>query len=128
MRRMNVKNDAMDLLQFCKVAKEENSRFQYAFTTDEENRSEHIFWSPTHCFDWYQKYGDVVVFYTTYKVNAYNMSFGIFVGVNNHGKTILFSCALLRNETTSAFQWLIMVRKLFNYLIRLCNYFSILFD
>ena len=37
------KNDAMNLLQFCKVAKEENSRFQYAFTTDEENRLEHIF-------------------------------------------------------------------------------------
>ena len=28
MGRKNAKNDAMDLLQFCKVAKEENSRFQ----------------------------------------------------------------------------------------------------
>ena len=65
MRRNNTKNDAMDLLQFCKVAKEENSRFQYACTANEENRLEHIFWSPTHCFDWYQKYGDVVVFNTT---------------------------------------------------------------
>ncbi|KAI8543312.1 hypothetical protein RHMOL_Rhmol08G0206900 [Rhododendron molle] len=68
--------------------------------------SEHIFWSPTPCFDWYQKYGDVVVFDTTYKVNAYDMPFGIFVGVNNHGKTVLFGCALLRNETTNAFRWL----------------------
>ena len=103
MRRKNAKNDAMDLLQFCKVAKEENSRFQYAFTTDEEHRLEHIFWSPTHCFDWYQKYGDVgflicfifYSFYITYKVNAYDMPFGTFVGVNNHGKTILFGCALI---------------------------------
>ena len=70
-------------------------------------RSEHIFWAPTPCFDWYQKYGDVVVFYTTYKVNAYDMPFGIFVDINNHGKTIFFGCALLRNETTSAFQWLV---------------------
>ena len=62
MRRKNAKNDAMNLVQFCKIAKEENSRFQYALTTDEENRLEHIFLSPTHCFDWYQKYGDVVVF------------------------------------------------------------------
>ncbi|XP_030942416.1 protein FAR1-RELATED SEQUENCE 5-like [Quercus lobata] len=37
------------------------------------------------------------------------MPFGIFVGINNHGKTILFGCALLRNETTSAFQWLMKV-------------------
>ena len=43
MRRKNAKNDVMDLLQFCKVAKEGNSRFQYAFTTDEENRLEYFF-------------------------------------------------------------------------------------
>ena len=100
---MHVVNDAMNLLQFCKVAKERNSKFQYAFTTDKEKRLEHIFWSHPHSFDQYQKYGDVVVFYTTYKVNAYDIPFGIFVGVNNHEKKILFGCALLRNETTSAF-------------------------
>ena len=43
MRRKNAKNDAIDLLRFCKVAKEGNSRFQYAFTTDEENRLKHFF-------------------------------------------------------------------------------------
>ena len=58
----------------------------------------------------------------------YDMPLGIFVGINNHEKTILFGCALLRNETTSAFQWLMKVRKLFNYLVRLWNYFLILFD
>ena len=52
---------------------------------------------------------DVVVFYTTYKVNAYDMPFGIFVSVNNHGKTIFFGCALLSNETISAFRWLMKV-------------------
>ena len=95
MRKMHAVNDAVDLLQFCKVAKERNSKFQYAFTTDEEKRLEHIFWSYPHSFDWYQKYGDVVVFDTTYKVNAYDMPFGIFVGVNNHGKSILLGCALI---------------------------------
>ena len=82
MRMMHAMNDAMGLLQLCKVAKEKNSKFQYAYTIDEESRLEHIFWAP--CFDWYQKYGAVVVFYTTYKVNAYDMTFVIFVGINNH--------------------------------------------
>ncbi|XP_071727654.1 protein FAR1-RELATED SEQUENCE 11-like [Rutidosis leptorrhynchoides] len=54
----------------------------------------------------YQKYGDVVVFDTTFKVNSYDMPFGIFVGVDNHEITVLFGCALLRNETTTTFQWL----------------------
>ena len=55
----------------------------------------HIFWLHPHNFDWYQKYGDVVVFDTIYKVNAYDMPFDIFVGVNNHRKSIFFGCALI---------------------------------
>ncbi|PWA58281.1 protein FAR1-RELATED SEQUENCE 11 [Artemisia annua] len=92
-------NDARDLLEHCKNAKSENSNFPL----------EHIFWSNAHCFNWYQKYGDVVLFDTTYKVNSYDMPFGIFVGIDNHGKTILLGCALLRNETTNTFRWLFKV-------------------
>ena len=51
MRKMHAVNDAMDLLQFCKVAKEMNSKFQYAFTIDEKKRLKHIFWSHPHSFD-----------------------------------------------------------------------------
>ncbi|XP_071704218.1 protein FAR1-RELATED SEQUENCE 11-like [Rutidosis leptorrhynchoides] len=43
---------------------------------------------------------------TTYKVNAYDMPCALFVGVNNHGKTVLFGSALLRNETKHTFSWL----------------------
>ena len=53
MRKTHTVNDAMGLLQFCKIAKERNSKFQYAFTIDEEKRLEHIFWSHPHSFDWY---------------------------------------------------------------------------
>lgn len=108
-RKSNSNNDAMELLEHCKMAKEENSKFQYAYSIDQERKLEHIFWAHSSCFDWYQKYGDVVVFDTTYKVNSYDMPFGIFVGINNHGKTILFGCALLRNETREAFRWLMKV-------------------
>lgn len=62
-----------------------------------------------HCFELYQEYGDIVAFDTTYKVNSYNMPFGIFIGVDNHGRPILFGCALLQNETISTFQWLMKV-------------------
>ena len=51
MRKKHEVNDAMDLLQFCKVVKEMNSKFQYAFTTDEKKRLEHIFWSLPHSYD-----------------------------------------------------------------------------
>ncbi|KAI5407870.1 hypothetical protein KIW84_053927 [Lathyrus oleraceus] len=72
--------DVVDLLKYCEDAKKSCSKFQYAYTLDEERRLEHIFWSHAYRFDWYQEYGDVVVFDATYKVNSYEMPFGIFVG------------------------------------------------
>ncbi|KAI5429436.1 hypothetical protein KIW84_034151 [Lathyrus oleraceus] len=59
--------DVVDLLKYCEDVKKSCSKFQYAYTLDEERRLEHIFWSHAYCFDWYQEYGDVVVFNTTYK-------------------------------------------------------------
>ncbi|GAV76640.1 hypothetical protein CFOL_v3_20113 [Cephalotus follicularis] len=103
MKRKHAMNDVTDLLHYCEVAKNENPKFHYAYTIDEERRLENIFLSSAPCFDWYKKYGNAVVFYITYRVNAYDMPFSIFVGVNNHGRTILFGCALLRNETSKTF-------------------------
>ncbi|XP_021774241.1 protein FAR1-RELATED SEQUENCE 11-like [Chenopodium quinoa] len=99
-------DDIKNLFEHMKLAKQESPLFQYAYTIDNENKLENLFWCRAQSFDCYQKYGDVVVFDTTYKVNSYNMPCGIFVGIDNHGKTILFGCALLRNETTSTFKWL----------------------
>lgn len=107
--KLHSQNDARELLEYCNSAKNENINFQYAFTLDSENRLEHIFWSHAHCFESYQKYGDVVVFDTTYKANSYDMPFGIFVGIDNHGRTILLGCALLRNEKLNTFEWLFKV-------------------
>ena len=120
LRQMHAQNDAKDLLEYCKKSKSENPNFQYAFTVDGESKLEHIFWSPVHCFDLYQKYGDVVAFDTTYKVNSYDMPFGIFVGIDNHGRTILFGCALLRDEKKDTFRWLLEVMKVLLYLFIFC--------
>ncbi|KAL2896054.1 Protein FAR1-RELATED SEQUENCE 11 [Bienertia sinuspersici] len=105
-KRLLGNDDVKSLLEYMQSAKLENNLFQYAYTMDDERRLEHLIWCQAQCFELYQKYGDVVVFDTTYKVNSYDMPCGIFVGVDNHGKTILFGCALLRNETTSTFKWL----------------------
>lgn len=119
--------DVDDLLKYCEDAKKSCSKFHYAYTLDEERRLEHIFWSHAYCFDWYQEYGDVVVFDTTYKVNSYEMPFGIFVCMNSHGNTILFGCALLRNEKTSAFRWLMKVTSKLNFIIFLISFVSVSF-
>ena len=51
------------------------------------------------------------------------MPFGIFVGVNNHEKMILFGCAILQNETTSAFRWLMKARYFFYKFVQLFFHF-----
>ncbi|XP_063949954.1 protein FAR1-RELATED SEQUENCE 11-like [Daucus carota subsp. sativus] len=76
-RTEKAKNDVLDFLEYCKIAKKENKNFQYCVKLDDER-----------------------------KINAYDMPLGIFVGVDNHGRSILFGCALLRNETKSTFSWL----------------------
>ena len=68
-----------------------------------------MLWCPPQSFDWYNKKGDVVIFDMTYEVNTYDMPCAIFAGVDKHENSILFDCALLRNETTSTFKWLMKV-------------------
>ncbi|KAK9749135.1 hypothetical protein RND81_02G104600 [Saponaria officinalis] len=72
-KRMLGADDAKNLMEYMKLTKEDNKMFQYAFTLDEERRLENIFWCHARSFEWYQKFGDVVVFYTTYRVNSYDM-------------------------------------------------------
>ncbi|KAF7808556.1 Protein FAR1-RELATED SEQUENCE 11 [Senna tora] len=78
-RNKDAENDAMALLKHCEDVKKDDAKFKYSYTMDNEGKLQHIFWSPSPCFDWYTKYCDVVVFDTTYKVNAYEMPFGVFV-------------------------------------------------
>jgi len=39
-----------------KFEQKANSKFHYAFTMDEERGLEHLFWSPSQYFDWYESY------------------------------------------------------------------------
>lgn len=43
--------------------------------------------------------GDIVSFYTTYKVNKVNKPFAVFVGFNHHWETMVFGAALMYDET-----------------------------
>jgi len=50
--------------------------------------------------DVYEYFGEFVNFNTTYLANKYEIPFVHFVGVNNHGQSILLGCALLSNGDT----------------------------
>lgn len=41
----------------------------------------------------------------TYSTNLYDMSFGLFVGVNNHFQSIILAGVLMRDEQVECLEW-----------------------
>uniref|UniRef100_J3NAK1 SWIM-type domain-containing protein n=1 Tax=Oryza brachyantha TaxID=4533 RepID=J3NAK1_ORYBR len=67
----------------------------------QEGDAEHViklFWTDAQSRIDYDAFGEVVVFDSTYRVNKYNLPFIPFVGVNHHGSTIIFACAIVSDE------------------------------
>ncbi|XP_028116111.1 protein FAR1-RELATED SEQUENCE 5-like [Camellia sinensis] len=55
----------------------------------------------------YTKFGDVLIFDSTYRTNVYRKSFVILAGVTNHFTTTIFACVLLANETIDTYTWVL---------------------
>ena len=108
-RNVDHDNDPIDLLKLCKEKKDKDPNFKYNFKIDASNRLENIAWSYASCIRLYDAFGDVLVFDTTHRLDAYDMLLGIWIGVDNHGKTCLFGCALLRDENMQSFSWALKV-------------------
>lgn len=49
--------------------------------------------------------GDVIIFDTTYRINMYDMPFGLFVGVNNHFQSTILAGVLVCDEIAKSFEW-----------------------
>ncbi|XP_045812262.1 protein FAR-RED IMPAIRED RESPONSE 1-like [Trifolium pratense] len=98
--------DANAMLECFMHMQEENPKFFYAIDLDDEDRIKNVFWVDAKGRDDYQEFGDVISFDTTYITNKYKMPFAPFIGVNNHFQSRLLGCALLSDESTHTFTWL----------------------
>ena len=76
---------------------------------DEENHLSNIFWADSTSRMDYSCFVDVLVFDLTYKTNTYKMPFIIFVGINHHYSTTVFGCALVADETSDNYEWVLNV-------------------
>lgn len=103
------RGDAECLLEYFKQKKIKDKSFFYAIRTNMENEICGCFFCDGKSRRDYAVFGDAVCFDTTFKTNNYNMVCAPIVGINNHGQTILFGCALLDGETTEACAWLFNV-------------------
>ncbi|KAI7754376.1 hypothetical protein M8C21_025608 [Ambrosia artemisiifolia] len=98
--------DAQNLLDYFRKMQAENPGFYYAIQLDDDNRMANVFWADARSRTAYSHFGDTVTFDTVYRVKRYKVPFAPFTGVNHHGQTILFGCALLLDESECTFTWL----------------------
>ncbi|XP_024022375.1 protein FAR1-RELATED SEQUENCE 3 [Morus notabilis] len=105
-RKRTLGRDAQNLLEYFKKMQAENPGFFYAIQLDEDNHMTNVFWVDARSRTAYSHFGDAVTLDTSYRVYQYRVPFAPFTGVNHHGQTVLFGCALLLDESEATFTWL----------------------
>lgn len=105
-QKRSLGKDSQNLLDYFKKMQAENPGFYYAIQLDEENRVANVFWADARSRTAYSHFGDAVVVDTICLINHYKVPIAPFTGVNHHGQTVLFGCALLFDESEAAFVWL----------------------
>ncbi|KAE8687256.1 Protein FAR1-RELATED SEQUENCE 3 [Hibiscus syriacus] len=105
-RKRTLGRDAQNLLDYFKKMQAENPRF-YAIQLDDDNCRVNVFWADARSRTAFMHFGDAVKLDTSYRVNQYRVPFAPFTGLNHHGQTILFGCALIFDDSEASFVWLL---------------------
>ncbi|KAK6919809.1 MULE transposase domain [Dillenia turbinata] len=98
--------DVPVILDYFMQMQGENPNFFYAIDLDHERRLRNIFWVDPKSRQDYRNFSDVVFFDLTYVKSKYKIPFVPIVGVNNHFQFMLLGCALIGDEVSSAYTWL----------------------
>ncbi|KAK1650293.1 hypothetical protein QYE76_068098 [Lolium multiflorum] len=100
-------HDIQKCLERFKTLQKTVPGFYYAMEIDSEKRVRSLFWMDAMCVMNYKLFGDYISFDTTFSTNKYGLPFVPIVGVNNHGSTVLFAVALLKDQKTDTFIWVL---------------------
>ena len=65
-----------------------------------------VFWASGAQIQNLQQFGHIVIFDATYKTNLLDLPLATFIGLDNHGKAIVFASCLISDETASSFKWI----------------------
>lgn len=99
--------DADRVIKYMQARQKDDMDFYYEYETDEAGCLKRLFWADPQSRIDYDAFGDVVVFDSTYRVNKYNLPFIPFVGVNHHGSTVIFGCAVVSDERVGTYEWVL---------------------
>ncbi|EPS57450.1 hypothetical protein M569_17367, partial [Genlisea aurea] len=96
---------ANSLIDFFVQMQSSFCNFFYAIDIGEDQRPRNFLWVDGKSRHDYGYFSDVISFDTSYVKNKYKMPLALFVGVNQHYQFMLLGCALLSDESTSTFSW-----------------------
>ncbi|XP_057719493.1 protein FAR1-RELATED SEQUENCE 5-like [Arachis stenosperma] len=106
-QRRQVPGDAARVLKKLEDMRLKDPQLYFKACRDSKGLLRNLFWSDGISQLDYQLFGDVIAFDTMYKKNKYSCPLVIFSGVNDHNQTIIFVAALIVDETTDTYIWLL---------------------
>ncbi|XP_028759539.1 protein FAR1-RELATED SEQUENCE 6-like [Neltuma alba] len=90
---------------FCRM-KLTNPNSFYLFDIDDDGQLRNVFWVDARSRVCYSYFNDTVIIDTTCLANKYEIPLISFVGVNNHGQSVLLGCGFLGYEKVDNFVWI----------------------
>lgn len=99
-----VLGDSQSLVNIFKDRTTQDAMFFWDIQFDREDKLINFFWRDGRSRIDYDCFGDVLIFDTTQRLNKHICS--PFLGINNHGQTIMFGTAFLMDESIESFRWL----------------------
>ncbi|XP_045831448.1 protein FAR1-RELATED SEQUENCE 5-like [Trifolium pratense] len=105
--KMEDVGDAYSALCDIQTRTENDHLFYCKFTLDDMGHLNNLFWCDGASRVDYSCFGEVIAFDATYKKNKYDRPLVVFCGYNHHKETTVFACALIVNEKTETYKWLL---------------------
>ncbi|XP_015970032.1 protein FAR-RED IMPAIRED RESPONSE 1-like [Arachis duranensis] len=106
-QRRQVPGDAARVLKKLEDMRLKDPQLYFKTCHDSRGLLRNLFWSDRISQLDYQLFEDIIAFDATYKKNKYSCPLVIFSEVNHHNQTIVFAAALIMDETTDTYIWLL---------------------
>ncbi|KAE8702071.1 hypothetical protein F3Y22_tig00110503pilonHSYRG00729 [Hibiscus syriacus] len=104
-----VDGDVNVLIAYFNYKKHDDPGFFMTYSVDESGALHNLIWSDSTSRSDYICFSDVIAFDTTYKDNLYGRPIMPIVGVNHHHNTIVFAIAIIADETSQYFEWVLQI-------------------
>ncbi|KAJ4758874.1 Protein FAR1-RELATED SEQUENCE 5 [Rhynchospora pubera] len=96
---------AVAITKYFEKRTSENPFFQHFEDITENQEITNILWMDGKMIAAYVRFGDVVIFDTTFGTNKEKWALGTFVGFNHFREIVIFGASLICNSTIISFEW-----------------------